>query len=156
MSRYIAWLLNDTGLLKTNGGSVENGTTTLVAALVEDGRSRVLKVGDSLALRTYTSGGQGVAEVLSESFELRYALGQQNAPGDNAVESFEREGGRLVLVSDGVFNYLTDPVADIARWSMLSGDAVFIAEKVVRSVLRNQAQWGYADDVTIVVQDTGR
>ncbi|NYZ73896.1 protein phosphatase 2C domain-containing protein [Candidatus Micrarchaeota archaeon] len=151
-SKDIAWLLNDDAVLN---GCAMNGTTTLVVALLGDERSRVLKIGNSLAFWVRKGDDGAAIGVLDKGPGPGPAVGQRQPLAETDIEEYALEGGRIVLTSDGVTNYLADSAAEIKRWSSLADDPVFIAERLLRSVLTRQVECDHADDVTIVVQDTG-
>ncbi|MEW6036629.1 MAG: protein phosphatase 2C domain-containing protein [Candidatus Micrarchaeota archaeon] len=153
LSAEIAHLFNGTLMVS----ALKSGSSsTLVAGSAAGRARRVLKVGDSMAYRLAVVGDGMHAETLADTAELRNVIGQVALLRESEVEEHSREGGRLVLVSDGVTYYLQDAASRIGHWAGLTDDPVFLAEKIVRSALRNQAEWGHADDVTVIVQDTRR
>jgi serine/threonine protein phosphatase PrpC len=153
ISRLMKSLLNDEVVRAAAGENGDSGISTLIAGLVESGRTRVFKVGDSIPFISYNDAEIDLLEMLANDFLMRGVIGQGNDLQENEVEVYEREEGRLVLTSDGVTNYLADAAVEIARLTSLSTDPVIVGECLLRSVLRNQIAWNHSDDVTILVQD---
>ncbi len=149
ISSRISSLLADDRMRAALGVS-DGGCTTLTACL--PGAGKAYKVGDSLPFRANLGGPTGV-ECISAQHSLVAVVGTGLAP--DAVEELDAGGGQVVLTTDGITNYLPDFAARLARLMDITTDPVMIAENVIRAVLRNQAEWGHADDATIIVQDDG-
>jgi len=126
------------------------GSSTLLAARLGGGRGTLLRVGDSIAYRMPGTGES--LEAMAKSAELIHVIGQPDLRLEN-VEDFEWEGGRIILTSDGITNYLDDACREIGRLAAICRDSVILAENIIRSVLRYQMIVGHGDDATIVVQD---
>ncbi len=151
ISAMVSMMLNEGDMQDAGLRDGYGGSSTLLAARINGGRGRLLRVGDSIAFRSPGVGGIR-AETLALETELITAIGQPFLRPES-VEEFEWSGGRLILTSDGITNYLLNAREEIGRIASSCGDAVFIAERIIRSVLRNQMEWGHCDDATIVVQD---
>jgi serine/threonine protein phosphatase PrpC len=154
LSEQMAFLLNDEIVKKAAGEATDAGISTLIAGLVEKGKSRVFKVGDSIPFMAWKDPEVDIIETLSIRPGMNGILGQAGRLAIGDIEEFERPSGRLILTSDGVTNYLEDATSEIARWIALSSDPIIISERILRSVLRNQVAWNHCDDATIIVEDT--
>jgi serine/threonine protein phosphatase PrpC len=155
INEKVAALLNCERIRGLDDPGKASGISTLLVGLSENGRSKVFKVGDSIPFIVWNDGEADLLEVLSEHYEMRTVIGWPGGLAESQVEESEREGGRLVLTSDGITNILADASSEISRWTTLSHDPVIISERLMRSVLRAQIASGWADDATIIVEDSG-
>jgi serine/threonine protein phosphatase PrpC len=129
------------------------GSTTIVIGLVQDQDVVVANVGDS---RAYWIGGDGDHLMLSTDdsgrpHEITAWLGPDGDPVRPHVRRHQPDRpGRLVLCSDGLWNYADDPPA-VAR--ILSDAGPGSPAEAARALLQSALDAGGADNVTVVVLD---
>ncbi|MFH0884396.1 MAG: protein phosphatase 2C domain-containing protein [Candidatus Micrarchaeota archaeon] len=153
INEKVAALLNSDSIRSLGEPGMDSGVSTLLIGISENGRSKVFKVGDSIPFIVWNDAEGDVLEALADTYEMRTVIGRAGSLAESEIEEHERETGRLVFTSDGVTNFLADASSEINRWTMLSHDPVIISERLMRSVLRSQLAWGFADDATIIVED---
>ncbi|MFN7990783.1 MAG: protein phosphatase 2C domain-containing protein [Candidatus Micrarchaeia archaeon] len=152
ISDEIACIINDQDLYSLSEGAIA-GSTTMAVGVLGSRSSDVFKVGDSLPFRVI-EGPQGPAiEMISQVTGIRALIGQSYPLEEDDVERFHENGGMLIFTTDGVTNYIPGFLERAQRIVSLTDDPVFIAEILLRTVLRNQAEWLHCDDTTIVVTE---
>lgn len=144
----VAARMNSADILKFQACGL--GTSTLLVGFANGASKRVMKVGDSIGFASY----EGVVEELAADRELKNVIGHSGLREEH-IEYFGLGDGQIVLTSDGVTNYTSDTDYLIAKLTAMTGDAVLIAENLLRAVIANQTAWNHSDDVTIVVEERG-
>jgi serine/threonine protein phosphatase PrpC len=148
ISNFIAETANPIEFVRTNRSGL--ATSTITVGITDKTGRRVLKVGDSIAFASY----EGIVERLELNQELLTVIGY---PGlqEYHVEHYGIADAQLILTSDGLTNYCPNADFAIAMTTAVASDPVIVGEKLLRSALRNNMDWGHSDDITIVVEEKG-
>lgn len=149
------------------GGGVEGPSCTLVAAHVEDGEITVGWVGDSRAYwlpdrgpgRRLTRDHSWAAEMVAvglldadaaaadrRAHAITRWLGPQDHPEPEVTTLRPDGAGRLLLCSDGLWNYLPEP-ADLAAVLRLAASPLEAAHRLTRAAL----DAGGRDNISVVI-----
>lgn len=144
----IAGAMNTQEYLDLAGGAI--ASSTMLAAEIYGNSKRVYRVGDSIGF----SSSDGIIHELADSTGLVHVVGY---PGlrEEQIEEFDEPDSQIILTSDGLTNYVNDAGYLLAKLVGITSDAVMIAERLLRAALTNQIRWNHADDITVVVEDTG-
>ncbi len=127
------------------------GASTITLALSSKNQKLIFRLGDSPAYLISEEGQSISIKELYKPSELDMVMGVENLDSSHIERSCE-EKGRILLASDGVSNYLRDPLESIGRAFADNQDAVLAAENIIRQVLQRQIETGHADDATLVVE----